>query len=436
MPIVGGSWEDSGRTRSRAFPKDLSKIVAERWNNLVAGDYVVPPLPPNRLLRELMETVYLSAAIPEEGQYAQFNIIATPLTDASENSSLGQIWPFETPRPFSIDEIRRLAPAVDFKKSAILTKWNADRWHIAGLVDLGTSWARARIGLQYHYKFPACLFLQIDRVGRIRAYQGQYLVGELEDGQIKGQEGLTFVLGLHGPTHNGLIAIQPQIKYPELEEPRESHDFQFIAFWNTFAALANCVSEEAHGGAIVIAPARKSPSKQLRIKYQQKSPVLRDVFIDFMNIRHRVADHYVRMERGETSVESEMAVAELQLNEKHLRLVEAIRFVARLSCCDGAIVISEDLRLLGFGAEIRSELKPRTEIREVVHDLKRIHRPLNLEEFGQRHRSAIKLVSREPKYSALVVSQDGPISIIWSEKQNLVNVRRGANLVNLNMPWA
>ena len=37
---------------------------------------------------------------------------------------------------------------------------------------------------------------------------------------------------------------------------------------------------------------------------------------------------------------------------------------------------------------------------------------------------------------ALVISQDGPISIIWSEKEGQVNVRKGANLMNMNMPWA
>ena len=45
--------------------------------------------------------------------------------------------------PLSADEVRRLAPSVDFKKSAILTKWEATRWQVAGLVDLGTSWNRA-----------------------------------------------------------------------------------------------------------------------------------------------------------------------------------------------------------------------------------------------------------------------------------------------------
>lgn len=421
----------------KAFPKELAKVVGSRWNNMVAGDYITPPCPPDRLLRELLETIYLAAAQPEESRYPQFNIVAVPFEDSLKDRFLGDVWKFNDPRPLSVDEIHRLAPAVDFKKSAILAQWHAGAWRIAGLVDLGTSWGRARVGLQYHYEFPACLFIQIDRPGRLRVYQGQYLIAALVDGRLERHKGLEFQLSLGTQTHNGLRKIWREITYPKIEEPREYENFQFIAFWNTFAAIANCISEAAHGGAIVIVPARKSVNaKQINIKYRQNSSVLRAAFIRFMNVRHRVADFIVRLEKGDSAIKGECAVAEIELAECHSRLVEAIRFVARLAGCDGAIVISEDLKILGFGAEIRSDLKAKTKVRQVINEMRRTSKPLNVEQFGQRHRSAIKLVSREPNYSALVISQDGPISFIWSERRSVVMVRKGVNLVNMNMPWA
>lgn len=283
----------------RAFPRDLAKAVVERWHQMVAGDYVTPPIPNDALLRELLETAYLSAGFPEEGRYPKFNIVAVPLSDPVENRVLGDVWCFNEPRPLSVNEIRRLAPAVDSKKSAILAKWDLGRWYITGLVDLGTSWGRARIGLQYHYHFPNCLFIQLDRVGRIRVYQGQYQVVALVDGRLERRQVLEFPLALHRPVHNGLHKIWKEITYPTIEEPREYEDFQFVAFWNTLAALANCISDEGHGGALVIAPAgRLVPPKSLRIKYPQTSSTLRDAFIAFMNVRHRVADYVVRTEQG------------------------------------------------------------------------------------------------------------------------------------------
>ena len=221
---------------------------------MVAGDYLTPPRPSDRLFRELLETTYLAADIPEEGRYPQFNIVAAPVSDSDKDRYLGEVWYFNAPRPLSVDEVRRLAPAVDFKKSGILARWDAKRWHLAGLVDLGTSWSWARIGLQYHYRFPESLFIQVDRPGRIRVYQGQYLVAALVDGQLERHKGLELNLTLGRPARGGLKKIWREITPPNNEEPREYQDFLFTTFWNNFAALANNVSEAAHGGAIIIVP--------------------------------------------------------------------------------------------------------------------------------------------------------------------------------------
>jgi len=386
-------------------------------------------------LLELLEILYLAAAVPEELRYPQFNVVAVPSTHTNV-SELGDVWVFDDPRKLSVDEVRRLAPAVDPKKSALFLKWTDAGWQIVGLVDLGTSCNRARIGLQYQYHSPSCLYVVVDKPGRIKVYQGQYIVAALRDGQLERHEGFDLSLVLHSPTHNGLKKIWDKITYPRLESPREYENFQFIAFWNTLAALANCIGEEAHGGAIVIVPSSKSISKELRVKYRQNSSILSDAFVAFMNYRHLIADVVFRLEQEEKGLEGEYAIAELKLAASHLKLVEAIRFVARLAGCDGAIIISEDLILLGFGGEIRSEMKSNAKVVDIIDDVRKVSRPLDVESFGLRHRSAIKFVSRQPAACVLVVSQDGPISYVWSDKPCEVKVRRGVTLTNMNMPWA
>ena len=235
----------------------------------MTGQYTAPPRPPDSLFRQLLDTTYLASTIPDEGRFPQFNIVAIPEPD-SQARYLGEVWQFADQRQFSVDEIRKLAPAVDYRKSAILVCWKSARLEISGLADLGTSWRRARLGLQYHYQFPASLCVQVDRPGRMKVYQGQFLVASLADGTIERQEGTELSLALHRPTENGLSKIWNEITYPKIEQPREFEGFQFIAFWNTFAALANCVNEEGHGGAIIIAPAeRPTMDKELRIKYRQ-----------------------------------------------------------------------------------------------------------------------------------------------------------------------
>src|SRR3954471_1377152 len=65
---------------------------------------------------------------------------------------------------------------------------------------------------------------------------------------------------------------------------------------------------------------------------------------------------YRKRRGGEAVSEGSFAIAEVRMRDAYAELVEATRFVAGLAGCDGAIVLSEDLRLFGFGAEIRAEL--------------------------------------------------------------------------------
>ena len=107
--------------------------------------------------------------------------------------------------------------------------------------------------------------------------------------------------------------------------------------------------------------------------------------------------------------------------------------MAGLAGCDGAIILSHDLRLLGFGAEILAEMREGVEVFDVIHELRKTYRALDVEQFGMRHRSAIKLVSQISEARSIVISQDGPISVVWREQERLY-VKKGVSLVNMNMP--
>jgi RNA-directed DNA polymerase len=70
------------------------------------------------------------------------------------------------------------------------------------------------------------------------------------------------------------------------------------------------------------------------------------------------------------------------------------------------------------------------------HAFRKQNSIIDVEHFGLRHRSAIKLVSRKSTVCVLVVSQDGPISFVSSDSPGQVQVRKGVNLTNLDMPFA
>lgn len=110
-------------------------------------------------------------------------------------------------------------------------------------------------------------------------------------------------------------------------------------------------------------------------------------------------------------------------------LVEATRFVARLAEVDGAIILSEDLCLLGFGGELSAEPIEGFAVFERIDEMRKADRKLDIEQFGMRHRSAMKYVSQAPASRILVVSQDGPITAIWSEQNNVL-IKKNAGIQN------
>jgi hypothetical protein len=419
-----------------AFPNKLAKVVFDRWNHLVAGDYTTPPCPPLKLLKQLMEICYLAAGSPEEARYPQFNVVAIPTDLASNRPQQKNEWHFASRRPLSIGEIRRLAPAVDLKKSAILAVWNEKNWGIVGLVDLGTSWYRARVGLEYVCNTPDSLLIQVDRPGRMRVFQGAFHIATLVDGDLQSSEPISFPLFLHQPVNAGLARMHELIDSPAYEHPREFLDFEFIALWNTFAAIANAISSAGHGGMLVITPGnRENISAYFRLKYSMSSLILKNSFIAFINARHVTGDHIALLEDGYWVPQDVLFKAEIIAKETYQALVEATRFVAGLSGCDGSIVISDDLTLLGFGGEIRADQSEGINVYEIESELNGNRKACDIEQFGMRHRSAIKLAGQDHDCRILAVSQDGPISGIWWEKK-CVFVRKGVNLLNMNLPLA
>ena len=339
---------------------------------------------------------------------------------------------FDNRRNVDVGELRRLAPATDIKKSAIWIVWDDSGIWIAGICDLGTSWHRARMGLAYSYQVPGALIVQIDRPGRVEVYQGPYAVASLSDGQLARSK-IEMHLFLHPVVSAGFHKLIDDFSIPEYEHPRDFEDFWWIALWNVFASIANSISAGGHGGMLIIVDDQAAASSPtLRLKYKVSSQVLRDAFVAFIKARNVTADCWTRIELEHEGVSQDFK-AELALIEASDRLVEAVRLIAQFAGCDGAIVITNDLKLLGFGVEVRAELADGNLVQEVFADFGDNAKICDIEQFGMRHRSAIKFCSNMPESCALVVSQDGPISGVWSIDGKTL-IKKNVALPNKNLP--
>jgi hypothetical protein len=107
----------------------------------------------------------------------------------------------------------------------------------------------------------------------------------------------------------------------------------------------------------------------------------------------------------------------------------AIDAIARMAAVDGAAMLTSGARVVGFGAKINvktppavSRIGPGSERQEVS--------PCELEDLGgMRHQSAARFVGANHDCAALVVSEDGPMSLMsWRAEYECV-------LVIKNVDW-
>jgi DNA integrity scanning protein DisA with diadenylate cyclase activity len=107
-----------------------------------------------------------------------------------------------------------------------------------------------------------------------------------------------------------------------------------------------------------------------------------------------------------------------------------VRAIASLAGVDGAIVMTRDLSLVGFGAKIAVPPDPSLQVctfgfQPGMQPV--LPQPLGASPVGTRHQSAAKFINANKDSVAIVVSQDRHVSLIhWDESLHSVVIVRNA----------
>jgi hypothetical protein len=445
--------------RGHKFPAHLVKAITNNWERLVVGpDYDRPRLPAARTLRTLLEVCYLVSLETDESRSLRFTVCYTTDRDKVRYHNADaevECWRFDHARDFSVAEVRRLAATADLDASAIWVSSPAQSHasvKVYGLLNAGSSWASARRAFSYVYSPPpSAVIIRVTGPGRISVYQGSYLVASLASGRIQEQSSVsvTDYFGILGFISDGFDIIDalvddpnlylPGMEPPEHEPIKERQTFGWTAYLNTILAIVNVIQAKGHGGALIVLRDDSSltNSAALRIKYlfRPENYTLRKRFIEF--IRKRNALHDLLWQRKEFSGSHSETVlaADARTQREFMSLMETISFLGNLAGADGAIVATQSLQLVGFSAEINVQGNLDPNVFSVADAMKRQKTKLDVEQFGMRHRSAIKLCANTDDAIVFVISQDGDVSLVWKEKTGVM-VKRGVNITNANMVLA
>jgi hypothetical protein len=350
-----------------------------------------------------------------------------------------QVWRFSEARPVSASEFRRLAPATEAASTSILVEHDHKEVRTVGLVHTGSAWEISRRGFDYNMEPPPnALNIAVEAPGCLSVFQGGYLFARLAEGRLGRQAAVSSTeFPWFSDMNDGLALLRKQLTRPEHEPEREYCEFEYLAYLNVFVAIANTIELAHHGGTLLIADNEDCLKEHVRSKYPLKSNELAEQFVRFMDKRHRFVDDLYRVEAQGQSEEANPAHY-IAYRDATLSLARTASFVGRLAAVDGALVVTSDLRLVGFGTEIRLQNLPDVtawELKEPLGPHKKKAKRLNSEQYGMRHRSAMRLCGNLEGVAALVVSQDGGVNAVFSYQQKLY-FRRRINAANTVMALA
>lgn len=101
----------------------------------------------------------------------------------------------------------------------------------------------------------------------------------------------------------------------------------------------------------------------------------------------------------------------------------------------GAIALRTDLSIDGFGTEILLDKARCTKVYKVSDPASKVREKLDSEQFGMRHRSAMRLCSVARDLAIFVISQDGGVSLVWNDNGDMC-FKSGLKTTNINMALA
>jgi hypothetical protein len=432
---------------SYVFPADLADEIHARWQSFAAHQ-AAPPLPAPAHLRHILETAFFASFEREEGRAPRFVLCCGPDAAVMRDGEGGTVplVPLASPRPLTVESVRKLAPAVSPDNAAMLVRCpagtaDAAACAITGVLHIGGHFARARSGRSlYHRPAPFALTVDVRDAGELHIYQGDIKLAAMKAGHLQDQIAFSSLefLSITDILARGEQALGPAIKSPQYEPPRESSDFEWTALLGTILAVVNGVKTHGHGGTLLLVAPGSEDTLPVRLKYDVGGDLrmLGERFTRFLNARHAVADSRWR-ERLDPAVRADaMTHAALQsaaLNAE-VDLGDVADLIARFSAVDGALVLTADLRLIGFGAEIVLDASAHVTAYEAGGHwgISGPRVPVDSESFGMRHRSALRCVGVAESTAAFAVSQDGTVSFFWKLGQEVL-LKRNVNTASPSM---
>ena len=410
--------------RPHAYPPDLARYVEQHWPAEGA------PLPAPALLCEALTVAYQASLTSEEGRPTRFRLLLMPPERLPENGAPNEgvlRLEFDRERPLAADELRRLSPATPFEVALIGCRERGDGWAIWGIAHSGPAWLNPTWGGRSsvpNWTFDA--IVHVTAPGHIAVRCAGKLVGALERGvlvdgvlDVFESDWLSALFAAERETvrrvHSELQSLSPS--------PTTAESSLVSSVGQHMLRRAIQLIRNARHGGMLLAVDGASPGAsaalaglRLKYRYSDREPASRYRTL-LLQILDRLAARTSKDSVGWADFASDES---LELERLERSVFELSRVIASLAAIDGAVVLDKRLTMVGFGAEVSSDLPVPDRVWRAF-DLEGTRcQPEAVENVGTRHRAAYRFALHHPHGIAIVISQDGGVVFVAQRQGKVI----------------
>ncbi|MBW3541100.1 MAG: hypothetical protein KY476_12595 [Planctomycetes bacterium] len=401
-----------------AFPQDLLDAIKGRWNAVPSRPGF--DLPDDHTLQRLLETCYHASLRTEEQRPVHCVVAYAPVSELPSEALLL----FDRETELTDDQIVRLAPVTDIRRTLIGCEHRDGRLRIWGLFEHGHAWE------QYSARAPRdapaeatdlppdCLTIAIEGPGALSVARGRRGLVRLRAGRIiVPQENP--LRNVDGPLGRFFLELAEDLRHSPLYRDRlasadESDQGRSLLeiYSTSLAGILEHIRLRREGGSLVIA---RSPldAAFAQITYTVAGHT---GLADRIVTHHEALRDLLRMPPARPNVAAELercrAAAALRLASRHL--LRGINQISLLAAVDGAVLLDNHLRIQGFGVRFPVLLSVGASILHAATDVE-----YACDQWGLRHQSVFSVCQKCEQAVGLIVSQDGGVKAVKSVEGKL-----------------
>ena len=421
----------------RVYPRDLHGILQGLWDNKpIFQGWPNVELPPKFVFDEIIDVCYHSSMLTEDRRPTVFRIVfldSQSRVSPRDDDELPPVTRYLLKEPvvFTQGELRRLAPVADPRRILIAVEQSDGRLQIYGLVDIGMSlWEMARHERVMGHSSPDALIVMSTRPGELSISRGDRPVLRMRDGKIVTAAQSVLMEGSVAEFFDAAsdVFIRNACQLSGIDQDPAEDDGLGFAHQSFIESVLLYTDELKHGGTLLFVPEEIKHEdshllSRVSIKYVLPNTRPQNALVSAMaaRLKHNALDEKLRNSRTVKAEELELLDVlawDQQSCEDSAR--DAARFIASLTSVDGAVVLTDTLRIIGFGAEVTASFSGGDKV-HIAHTAEATEtKEVQFEEYGTRHRSAFRFVASMEPSVGFIMSQDGGVKAVKQVGSKLV----------------